>query len=66
MAQKGKQAYSESCQIFRMEVFAELVNGFQPLFIFDESSILVIWQVSEHASESGIKNVSVWIVYVFL
>ena len=50
-----------------MKVFGELVNGFQPLIIFDESSILDIWQVSEHASESGIKNVvSIWIVYIFL
>ena len=48
--------YLESSQVFRMEVFAELVNGFQPLIIFDESAILDIWQVSEYASESGVKK----------
>ena len=44
-----------------MELFAEIVNGFQPLTIFEKSSILYIWLVSEcpiqgHLNFQGIVN----------
>ena len=34
------EAYSEPSQMSRTEVFARIVNEFQPLIIFTESSIL--------------------------
>ena len=40
-------AYSELCQIYTMKLFAKTVNGYKPLTIFAESSILDVWQGSE-------------------
>ena len=37
-----------------MEIFAKIVNGFQPLTIFAKSSILDVLQGSEYASGGGV------------
>ena len=42
------EAYSELYQIFRMVLFAKIVNGFQ---LFLRKAILDVWQGSEYASE---------------
>ena len=34
------EAYSELWKLSKMEVFAKIVNGFQPITIFAKSSIL--------------------------
>ena len=34
------EAYSVPCQTSKLELFAKIVNNFQPLTIFEESSIL--------------------------
>ena len=34
------EAYSEPCQTSKIELFAKIVNGFQPLTIFAKSSVL--------------------------
>ena len=47
---KNKEKYSELCQIFKMESFAKIVNGFQSLTIFAKRYILDVWQGSEYAS----------------
>ena len=47
------EAYAEPCQTFKMEIFANIVNGFLFLFIFAKSAILDVWQDSEFASEPG-------------
>ena len=44
--------YSESCQISKMEPYAKIVNGFQLLTIFAESSILDNELGSEYACRS--------------
>ena len=41
------EVYSEPCQISKMELYAQIVNGFQPLTIIEKSSILDVWQGSE-------------------
>ena len=35
-----------------MEIFAKIVNDFQPLIVFAKSSILDVWQASEYASRN--------------
>ena len=45
------EAYSETYQTSKIEVFTKIVNGFSFLTIFTKSSILDIWQDSEFASE---------------
>ena len=40
----NSEAYSKTCQISKMEVFAQIVNGFQFLTNFAKSSILDVWQ----------------------
>ena len=45
------EAYSESCQTRKMELFAKLVNGWKLLTIFAKSSNLGVWQDSEDAFE---------------
>ena len=37
------EAYAEPCQTSKMELFTEIVNGFEPLTIFAKSSILHVW-----------------------
>ena len=36
-----------------MEIFVEIVNGFQPLIIFAKTSILDVWQGIEYASAAS-------------
>ena len=45
------EAYSEACQTSKVELFAKLVTGFQPLNVFRKCSILDVWLSSEYASE---------------
>ena len=47
------EAYSDPCQTCKIEVFAEIVNGFQLLTIYAESSILDIWLGFDRASTGG-------------
>ena len=58
---KRVEAYSEHWQQSQIELFAKIVNGFQPLIIFTKSSILDVWQGSEYAS-----GVSGFILFSFL
>ena len=44
------ETYSEPCQISKMEVFAEIGNGWEPLTSFTRSSILDVYQGSEYVS----------------
>ena len=43
------QAYSERCQISKMETFAKIVNGLKLLIVFAKNSILNVRQDSEYA-----------------
>ena len=45
----NSEAYSEPYQLSKMERFAKIINGFQPLTIFAKQSILDVWQDSEYA-----------------
>ena len=45
------EAYLEPSQASKIEIFAKIVNGFQPLFIFTIRSILDVWIDSEYVSE---------------
>ena len=36
--------YSKLCQIYKMEFFTKIVNGFKPLTIVERNSILDVWQ----------------------
>ena len=44
------ELYSEPSQISKMEIFAKIVNSFQPLTISAKIFILDISQVSTHSS----------------
>ena len=44
------EAYSEPCQKSKMERFAKIVIGFQPLIIFEMRDV---WQYSEYISLLG-------------
>ena len=46
---KWAEVYFEPCQTSKMELFANIVNGFQPLTVFANSYILDVWQGSEYA-----------------
>ena len=46
------EAYSEPCQKSKMEFFAKIINGFYPLIILAECSVLDVWQGPEYASAS--------------
>ena len=46
------EAYSESWQTSKMEWITEIVNGFQSLTMFSKHSTLIVWQVSEYASDN--------------
>ena len=45
------EAHSEACQTCKVELFAKLVTGFQPLNVFAKCSILDVWLSSEYACE---------------
>ena len=47
----NSEAYSGPCQTSKMEVFAQILNGFYFLTIFLKSSILDVWQDSQFASK---------------
>ena len=43
LASKGEyfsELFSDPCQISKMELFVNIINGFQPLTIYSKSSIL--------------------------
>ena len=48
---KSTEAYSEPCQIFKMDHFVKIVNDKKALAIFAKHSILDVWQDSEYASD---------------
>ena len=48
----SSEPYPEGCQTRKMQVFANIVNGFSFLTIFAKSSILNIWQDFELVSEA--------------
>ena len=52
------EAFSEYIQISKMEFFAKIVNGFQPLSVFIKISILDVWLASRNASEYSAENVA--------
>ena len=56
-------AYSELCQIYTMKLFAKTVNGYKPLTIFAESSILDVWQGSEYASDPSLLLLHITLAY---
>ena len=45
------ETHSEACQTSKVELFAKLVTGFQPLNVFTKCSILDVWLSSEYACE---------------
>ena len=47
------EAYSEPCQISKMECFSKIVKGCLSLTIFAKCSILDVWQGSEYATDTG-------------
>ena len=49
--QSNKEACSEPCQAFAMELFAKIVDGLKLLTIFTNTSILNVWHVFEYVSE---------------
>ena len=57
------EAYWEPCYTSKMELFSEIVNGFQPLTISTKSSVLDVWQGSEYVSgniQRKMKNTFLW------
>ena len=46
----NSEAYSEPCQIYKMEFFLEIVHGRQLLTLFVKNFVLDIWRDSEYAS----------------
>ena len=44
------EAYSQLCQTFKIEVFVEIVNKLNLIFIFAKNSILGVWQGSKYSS----------------
>ena len=53
---KFSEAYSEPRQTSKIEHFAKIVYGFEPLTFLSESSILDVWLGSECASAFGINT----------
>ena len=47
------EAYLETSETSKMELFAKTVNGIQPLTMSGWSSILDIWRGSKYVSVSG-------------
>ena len=48
---KISEAYSEHCQIYKMDRFAKTINYFLLLSIFPIRSIIDVWQASEYTFE---------------
>ena len=48
--------YSEPCQIYKMEIVAEIANSFQWLTIFPKRCVLDVSQSSEYASAKTISG----------
>ena len=44
------EAYSESCQTSKMEIFVKIVKGLKPLIAFAKNSFLDVPQDSDYAS----------------
>ena len=51
----GSQGNSESCQTFKLEVFAKIVKNEKPFTVFVKPSFLDVWQGSEYGSELAFK-----------
>ena len=49
----SSKVYPEPCQTSKMELFAKIINSFQPLTIILKSFILDVWHGYEYASTSG-------------
>ena len=45
---RGSEAYSKPCQSSKNELFAKIINSFQPFTIFEKTSILDIQQGFEY------------------
>ena len=54
------EVYSEPCHTSKMEHFAKIVNGFQPLTILVKGSVLDVCQGFEYASSYNITIESIW------
>ena len=52
------EAYSELCQISKMETFTTIVNGLKPLIYFAKNSILDVWQDSEYTTVLQVINIT--------
>ena len=50
---KNSAAHSEAIQIFKIELFAKISNGWKPFAAFARRSILDVWVSSENVSETG-------------
>ena len=50
------EVYSEPGQTSKMDRFAKIFNGFQPITIFAKRSNLDLWQGSEFAPDSVAKR----------
>ena len=56
MKQRASKVHPEPSQRSKMEFFVRIVNGLNPLSIFEKSSILDIRLCSEYASEFNCKR----------
>ena len=54
------QSYPSPCQTPKMELFEIIVNDFQPVTIFAESSILDLWAGPEYASDKKQTHESIY------
>ena len=57
LKEREKLTDLQSSQTSKMELFAKIVNGWKPLFIFTKGSILDLWLGSEYTSEQIILSV---------
>ena len=55
----NSEAYLEPCQTSKIDIFAKIINGFQSLTTFTESSFTDIWQGYENASEISLNALKV-------
>ena len=60
------ETYPEPWKTSEMELFAKIVNCFQPLTISVKSSISNVWQGSEYTSEIRLKSFLFFCYFVFL
>ena len=58
----GSEAHSESSRTSKMDLFAKIVNGVQPLTIFAKRSILDVQLGSEYASEINFEFLGMWLL----